>query len=37
MAHGGTSFGFWAGANYFGHYVADIGSYDYDCAINEAG
>lgn len=37
MAHGGTSFGFWAGANFAGNYQADISSYDYDCPINEAG
>jgi beta-galactosidase len=37
MAHGGTSFGFWAGANYDGGYQPDISSYDYDSAINEAG
>lgn len=38
MAHGGTSFGFWAGANAFdGVYQPDIGSYDYDSAISESG
>jgi beta-galactosidase len=37
MAHGGTSFGFWAGANMGTHYQPDITSYDYDSAITEAG
>lgn len=37
MAHGGTSFGFWPGANYDNGYQPDISSYDYDAAINEAG
>jgi len=40
MAHGGTSFGFWAGANTDasdGTYQPDVTSYDYDAAINEAG
>ena len=38
MAHGGTNFGFWSGANgdegtsYSGH----ITSYDYDCPISES-
>lgn len=37
MGHGGTSFGFWPGANFYGLYQPDINSYDYDCPINEAG
>jgi beta-galactosidase len=40
MAHGGTNFGFWAGANFdetTKRYAADITSYDYDAAINEMG
>jgi beta-galactosidase len=36
MAHGGTSFGHWAGANFPG-YVPDCTSYDYDAPINEHG
>ena len=39
MAHGGTSFGFWAGANGDGalDYLSDITSYDYNCPISESG
>ncbi|MFF1908776.1 beta-galactosidase family protein [Kitasatospora sp. NPDC058218] len=43
MAHGGTNFGFWAGANHFGAHPYDAGyeptttSYDYDAPIGEAG
>jgi beta-galactosidase len=35
MAHGGTNFGFWAGANRGSLF--DITSYDYDCPISEDG
>ncbi|GMI41831.1 hypothetical protein TrCOL_g3716 [Triparma columacea] len=39
MAHGGTSFGFWAGANGNGgtDYQPDITSYDYNSPISEDG
>ncbi|TWP34099.1 beta-galactosidase [Leekyejoonella antrihumi] len=40
MIHGGTSFGYWAGANadnYSGGYQADITSYDYSAPITEQG
>lgn len=39
VAHGGTNFGFWAGANAFSQtqYMPDITSYDYDAPINEMG
>ncbi|WP_327169392.1 beta-galactosidase family protein [Streptomyces subrutilus] len=43
MAHGGTNFGFWAGANHTGSRPGDAGyeptvtSYDYDAPIGEAG
>lgn len=39
MFHGGTSFGFMAGANYQpdSHYAPDISSYDYDAVLDEAG
>ena len=38
MAHGGTSFGYWAGANILGgRYVADVTSYDYSAPISEDG
>lgn len=39
VAHGGTNFGFWAGANSSSpeHYVPDVTSYDYDAPINEMG
>ena len=36
MAHGGTSFGQWGGAN-DGPYRCNVSSYDYDAPINEAG
>lgn len=35
MAHGGTSFGMWAGAD--GPFKPDTSSYDYDAPISEAG
>jgi beta-galactosidase len=35
MAHGGTSFGFWAGADR--PFSPDTSSYDYDAPISEAG
>ena len=38
MVHGGTNFGFWAGANYgVRGYTAHITSYDYDAPISENG
>lgn len=37
MAHGGTSFGFMAGANFGRAYEPDTTSYDYDAPIDEAG
>lgn len=39
MFHGGTSFGWLAGANYSGSepYQPDTTSYDYDAALDEAG
>ncbi|XP_014099969.3 beta-galactosidase [Bactrocera oleae] len=37
MFFGGTNFGFTAGANNYGDYVADITSYDYDAVMDEAG
>ncbi|MER7754743.1 glycoside hydrolase family 35 protein [Kitasatospora sp. NPDC097643] len=43
MAHGGTSFGLWSGANHAGAHPFDAGyeptvtSYDYDAPIGEAG
>lgn len=39
MAHGGTNFGFWAGANYNKEHQIqpDITSYDYDAPISEPG
>ena len=37
MAHGGTTFGFDAGANYFPPFTPQITSYDYDAPINEIG
>ena len=41
MAHGGTSFGLWSGANGFTNksfdYAPDITSYDFDAPINEQG
>nr|WP_305121167.1 glycoside hydrolase family 35 protein [Pedobacter xinjiangensis] len=36
MAHGGTSFGQWSGAN-APWYAPTVSSYDYDAPINEAG
>lgn len=36
MAHGGTSFGHWAGANSPG-FAPDVTSYDYDAPVNEYG
>ena len=36
MAHGGTSFGQWSGANAT-PYAPTVSSYDYDAPINEAG
>ncbi|MDH6705747.1 hypothetical protein P3T27_002469 [Kitasatospora sp. MAA19] len=43
MAHGGTNFGLWSGANHSGAHPCDAGyeptvtSYDYDAPIGEAG
>lgn len=37
MFHGGTNFGWMAGANYDGQYLPDITSYDYDAPLDEAG
>lgn len=37
MFHGGTNFGFWAGANHFDSYLADITSYDYGAPLTEGG
>ncbi len=38
MVHGGTNFGWWAGANSGGHgYEPDVTSYDYDAPITEQG
>lgn len=37
MFHGGTNFGWMAGANYFDKYFPDITSYDYDAPLDEAG
>lgn len=38
MLHGGTNFGFWAGANSGGKgYEPDVTSYDYDAPVNEQG
>ncbi|KAK9915942.1 hypothetical protein WJX75_006251 [Coccomyxa subellipsoidea] len=38
MAHGGSNFGYWAGANMAGSiYQPHITSYDYDCPVSEAG
>ncbi len=36
MAHGGTNWGHWAGANSPG-FAPDVTSYDYDAPISEAG
>ena len=35
MAHGGTTFGFWTGADR--PFKPDTSSYDYDAPISEAG
>ena len=35
MAHGGTSFGWWAGCN--APFVPEASSYDYDAPVSEAG
>ena len=39
VIHGGTNFGYWAGANSSGpnSYQPDVTSYDYDAPINEIG
>lgn len=37
MFHGGTNFGFMAGANEFQLYKPDVTSYDYDSPLSEAG
>ncbi len=39
VIHGGTNFGYWAGANAFApdQYQPDVTSYDYDAPINEMG
>ncbi|MBV5348076.1 beta-galactosidase, partial [bacterium] len=39
VIHGGTNFGYWAGANAFKptQYQPDVTSYDYDAPINEMG
>ena len=37
MFHGGTNFGFSAGANFSDHFEADVTSYDYDAPLDEAG
>ncbi len=39
VVHGGTNFGYWAGANAFSpeEYKPDVTSYDYDAPINEMG
>lgn len=37
MFHGGTNFGFWAGANFSDKYQPDVTSYDYDAPLNEMG
>lgn len=38
MFHGGTNWGFWAGANSSGaNYWADVTSYDYGAPLDEAG
>ncbi len=37
MFHGGTSFGFMAGANRDRAYQPDVSSYDYDAPLDEAG
>lgn len=35
MAHGGTTFGWWAGCN--APFVPEVSSYDYDAPVSEAG
>ncbi len=37
VVHGGTNFGFLAGANYGNEYQPDVTSYDYDAPLNEMG
>lgn len=37
MLHGGSNFGFTAGANHSDKYEPDITSYDYDAPLDEAG
>lgn len=37
MFHGGTNFGFMAGALHFHEYRSDVTSYDYDAPLTEAG
>ena len=39
VIHGGTNFGYWAGANAFSptQYQPDVTSYDYDSPVNEIG
>lgn len=37
MFHGGTNFGFMAGANHVKQYEPTVTSYDYDCLLNEWG
>lgn len=37
MFHGGTNFGFWAGANYDKFYQPTVTSYDYAAFLNEYG
>jgi len=37
MFHGGTNFGFMAGANFSDKYEPDVTSYDYDAPLDEAG
>lgn len=37
MFHGGTSFGFMAGANRYEAYQPDVSSYDYDAPVDESG
>jgi beta-galactosidase GanA len=37
MFHGGTNYGFYAGANFSDKYEPDVTSYDYDSPLDEAG
>lgn len=37
MFHGGTSFGWMNGANYYGRLTPDVTSYDYDAPLSEDG